>query len=74
MHILLNTHSPYFLNAIEVYAAKYEIADKCNYYMASLSSSGETSTIIEVTEDVEKIYQKLARPLQDLENERYSND
>lgn len=75
MHILLNTHSPYFLNAIEVYAAKYEIADKCNYYMSSLSSSsGETSTIIDVTNNIEKIYLKLARPLQDLENERYTND
>ena len=74
MHILLNTHSPYFLNAIEVYSAKYKIADRCNYYMATSSDSSDTSTIIDVTNDIEKIYQKLARPLQDLENERYSND
>jgi predicted ATPase len=71
MHILLNTHSPYFLNAIEVYSVKYEIADRCNYYLASLSPSGQTSTIINVTNDIEKIYKKLAKPLQDLETERY---
>ena len=33
LHILLNTHSPYFLNAIEVYSAKYQVADKCKYYL-----------------------------------------
>ena len=29
LHVLLNTHSPYFLNAIEVYAAKHGVDDKC---------------------------------------------
>lgn len=74
MHILLNTHSPYFLNAIEVYAAKHEIADNCNYYMAKSSPWGDTSNIVDVTNNIDEIYQKLARPLQTLENERYSND
>ena len=72
MHILLNTHSPYFLNAIEVYAAKYEIADKCKYYMAE--NIDDCSVIRDVTNDIESIYAKLARPLQRLENERYMND
>jgi hypothetical protein len=72
MHILLNTHSPYFLNAIEVYAAKYQIADKCNYYMSS--SIGEKAIIEDVTDNIDVIYRKLARTLQDLENERYNND
>lgn len=72
MHILLNTHSPYFLNAIEVYAAKYGIADKCKYYLASLE--GEISRIEDVTGNIEAIYSRLAKPLQKLENERYSSD
>lgn len=72
MHILLNTHSPYFLNAIEVYAAKYKIADKCKYYMSE--NVDTKSVIIDVTHNIEKIYQKLARPLQNLENERYGDD
>lgn len=72
MHILLNTHSPYFLNAIEVYAAKYEIADKCKYYLAE--NIEEKSIFSDVSDNIEKIYEKLARPLQDLENERYSHD
>lgn len=68
VHVLLNTHSPYFLNAIEVYSAKYGIADQCRYYLAS--SQNDVSTIEDVTKHIDKIYQKLARPLQDLENER----
>lgn len=72
VHILVNTHSPYFLNAIEVYAAKHEINDKCKYYLAEMD--GESSYIKDVTDNIEKIYSKLAKPLQELENERYSND
>lgn len=68
VHVLLNTHSPYFLNAIEVYAAKYGVNDKCKYYLAS--SQDDISCIEDVSNNVEAIYSKLARPLQDLENER----
>lgn len=68
VHVLLNTHSPYFLNAIEVYTAKYGISDKCKYYLAS--SKNEISYIEDVTDNIEAIYKKLARPLQFLENER----
>lgn len=68
VHVLLNTHSPYFLNAIEVYAAKYDVTDKCKYYLAELS--GNSSIVRDVSENTEAIYSKLARPLQVLEDER----
>ena len=69
LHVLINTHSPYFLNAIEVYASKYEIADKCKYYLAHMD--GDMSVIEDVTDIPEEIYKLLARPFQDLENTRY---
>ncbi|MGP1429462.1 MAG: AAA family ATPase [Fusobacterium sp.] len=72
MHILLNSHSPYFFNAIEIYAEKHNIKEKCNFYSAYLS--GQFSEFKDVTNNIEEIYYKLARPFQDLENERYSND
>lgn len=72
LHVLLNTHSPYFLNAIEVYAAKYNVADKCKYYLTE--NVNESAELEDVTGNIEKIYGKLARPLQDLENMRYNND
>ena len=70
-NILLNTHSPYFLNALEVYSEKYEIEKKCNYYIAN-EEQGITS-IVDVTNETEKIYVKLAKPLQELENMEYGN-
>lgn len=72
MHVLLNTHSPYFLQAIEVYAAKYGIADKCKYYLARLQ--GDMALIEDVSQSTEAIYKLLAMPFQDLENVRYGND
>ena len=72
MHILLNTHSPYFLNAIEIYAEKHNIKERCSFYSAYLS--GQFSEFKDVTDNIEEIYYKLARPFQDLENERYSDD
>lgn len=67
LHILLTTHSPYFLNAIEVYSAKYEIKDKCKFYLAE--NDGNFSKFNDVTNNSELIYKKLARPFQELENE-----
>ena len=71
VNILLNTHSPYFLNAIEVYVKKYGIEKKCKFYLTD-DNEGRTN-IKDVTDQTELIYEKLARPLQDLENLEYSD-
>lgn len=71
MHILLTTHSPYFLNAIEVYSEKYKINEKCKYYIAENTTNG--SIIKDMTGNTRNIYRKLARPIQELENIRYSD-
>lgn len=72
LHILLNTHSPYFLQAIEVFAEKYGIEDKCEYYLAY--NKHEESLFKCVTGNLEEIYAKLAKPLQTLENLRYADN
>ncbi len=72
VHILLNTHSPYFLRAIQVYSAKYEMADKCRYYLSE--NSGNQAAITDVSDDIERIYARLSKPLQDLEDERWRDD
>ena len=72
MNILINTHSPYFLEAIEVYSEKYKIDMICKYYLAE--NSGNISTISDVTKSTELIYKKLAKPFQTLENVRFSDD
>lgn len=73
MHILLNTHSPYFLRSIQVYSAKYEMSDICKYYLSETMDDG-MAYIRDVTDDIDKIYTKLYRPLQKLEDERGNND
>ena len=70
MHILLTTHSPYFVSAIEVFSEKYKVDDKCKYYVAE--NEGNSSIIKDVTGNTREIYRKLARPIQDLENIRYN--
>ncbi len=72
LRVLLTTHSPYFLEAIEVYAAKHGISDDCKYYLAH--NEGNFSEITEVTNSVDEIYKLLAKPFQTLEDERYRDD
>ncbi len=69
MHILLNTHSPYFLEAIEVYSKKHGIEEKCRYYLSENTEDG--AVIRDVTDCTEEIYKKLADPFQTLEDVRY---
>ena len=70
LHILLSTHSPYFLEALEVYSNRYECTERCHYYLAENSDSG-LAKVSEVTDNLEAIYKKLAKPFQTLEDERY---
>lgn len=71
-NILLNTHSPYFLNAIQVFSKKYGIKEKCRYYLTEECDG--RADIRNVTYCTEAIYEKLARPLQELENLEYWNE
>lgn len=69
LHILLATHSPYFLRAIQVYAANYEIADKCKYYLAE--NKDNIAIITDVSEKIDLIFKKLVKPFQKLEDLMY---
>ena len=73
LHILITTHSPYFLRAIQVYSAKHGIADRCRYYLSELNNDRK-AVISDVSDDIEKIYAKLASSLQRLENEMWSDN
>lgn len=62
--ILLTTHSPYFLEAVEVYARKYGVDGITNYYMAR--DQGDYAEFEEVTGHTDKIYQEMAEPFDQL--------
>lgn len=55
--ILLTTHSPFFLRAIEVFSKKYETDEKCTYYMAKTKNE---YSIFEKINDTSDIYAKMA--------------
>lgn len=72
LQVLLTTHSPYFLEAIEVYTVKHGISQQCKFYLAE--NHGDNATLKDVTNQVDIIYNLLAKPLQILENEGVSNE
>ncbi len=66
--ILISTHSPYFLRAIQVYCAKYEVANKEKIYYIKNQSNG-LSISEEITGDTTEIFEQLTKPFVELEEE-----
>lgn len=63
LHMLISTHSPYFLKAIEVYSKENKNSDKCKYYLAKNMKNRPIAEIIDATDKIYEIYKVLAEPL-----------
>jgi predicted ATPase len=61
--IVVNSHSPYMIDALKYYADKSKV--NSNFYLAQ-KSEDETSTINDVTIDISPIFEKLTEPLEQL--------
>lgn len=70
IHILINSHSPYFIKAIDVYSKKYKIRETCKFYLSEDDKTYKTARIKDVSDSLEDIYRLLFIPLQELEDER----
>lgn len=70
LRIILTTHTPYFLNAVEVFSAKAGIADKVAYF-ATYGQEDGSAVVRDVSDNVEEIYKHLADPFQKLEDVQY---
>jgi len=66
--ILITTHSPYFLNALEVYSKKHEREKYCNYYLAQ--NKEDYSIVEDVTNKTNEIYALMEDPFCKLERLR----
>ena len=69
--VLLTTHSPYFLNAIEVFSRKYDRLSSVNYYQTKIEDDNMV-TLVEVTDRLNEIYGSMAAPfntLREMESE-----
>ncbi len=63
--ILINSHSPYFIRAIECKMAKYEVLNKGKFYLMQ-EGKNNGFRAEDVTDNVEKIYKDLYEPLEEL--------
>lgn len=64
LYIVITTHSPYFLEAIEIFTKYYGIDNKTNYYLADIK---DNHSVIELVNDnISYIYDKMASPIEDL--------
>ncbi len=68
LSILVTTHSPYFLDAINLYSIKHGIDSKVNYYSACMDE--DAVKMENVTNDLEAIYKKMAAPFDILDTLR----
>lgn len=64
VHILLSSHSPYFMRALEVKMADYGIKGNGRFYL--MEEINGMCTAKNVTECTEEIYKQLYRPLEAL--------
>ncbi|MBQ6207150.1 MAG: AAA family ATPase [Oscillospiraceae bacterium] len=67
VRIFLNTHSTYFLRAIEVYAKRHELSDHCHYYQTQPIDDAENLfQIRNVDGNTKLIYRDFYMPFEEL--------
>jgi len=65
IRVLLTSHSPYFVEAIELYSQLHEIDKGVRFYKTE--PDGKMSKIIDVTNCIDKLYEDMAKPFRKLE-------
>lgn len=74
--ILLNSHSPYLIRAMEVYRKTYNYEDNIKFYTLTDCTEGKSKKIVDATNNLNQIFDKLIEPYEILRkvDERYSDD
>ena len=69
--LLITSHSPYFIRAIECFSDKYEIMDKLNVYLMEKSDerNGKIWNVMESEYGMSELYERLTAPFDSLEEE-----
>lgn len=66
--IIINTHSVYMIQAIKHFSQKEEnksLLNKVTFYLAEKQKNG-LSKIVDVSDDLNKVFKKLAEPLREI--------
>ncbi|MGE4296183.1 MAG: AAA family ATPase [Campylobacterales bacterium] len=69
--VVVNSHSPYMIEALILYSRKNGLGGKSNYYLAQKDNEDGKSFIHDVTTDLDLIFKKLADPFRELEELRF---
>ena len=67
--IYVNTHSPMFIEAIEVFSDFYDLKDDTYYYLTKFKDSGYEFQYIDV-DDLYELYDNLSKPYRSIERYR----
>lgn len=63
IHILLTTHSPNLLLALNVYAKRYNSIEKSHFYLAQTLDESWQATLKNIDNDISEGYSHLSIPL-----------
>ena len=64
--VLVTSHSPYLIQALKVFSDKNNIADRTAFYLSEKSETNDVSEIHDVTNNLNRLFSKLADPLREL--------
>ena len=70
IRILVTSHSPYFVEAIDIFYKKYKKDKNIKFYSSISETNLGASNIIDVTDNLETIFKDMYRPLSNLEELR----
>lgn len=59
-HIIVTTHSSHFMEALELFAKRCGLFNRCNYYLADVKEHG--AYFENVTDDLSRIYKQMVDP------------
>jgi len=66
--IIITSHSPYFIEAIQKFSEQFEIRDETNFYMLKKESETSlTSSVKDVNDNLEEVYKRLGEAYQNLD-------
>lgn len=65
--VLLTTHSPYFLESIQLFARKYQVADRLSVYQPECDADGFLAAVSDAVTDDAELYRRFTAPLRDLD-------
>lgn len=72
LSVVITTHSAYFVDAINLYSIKHNTSQSVNYYLSQQAEKGVQ--LQNVNQSIEKIYEKMAAPIDALDSLRLQLD